>query len=123
MTITFAPRAFTKTNRFLGRCHECVLPVAREIEWQGNYQRVGCPSCGKPVQLTRVSAKVDNEVGCDPSCMSATRDECVCDCGGENHGVNWLQVAGVMSATAQREVEAYRKRINLLRAPRRKGEQ
>lgn len=109
------------TNRFLGRCHECILPIAREIAWQGNYQRVGCPSCGRPVQLQRVSAVVNEEQFCDSSCMAATGSECVCDCGGENHGCDWLKISGV-SLIGNLALETYRDKINKLRAPRVKRE-
>lgn len=119
MAMLMLPRTFAKTNRFLGRCDECVLPIARELEWQGNFQRVRCPTCGREVQLVRVSAQVDEVIPCDPSCMMATRPDCVCACGGENHGASWIDVVfGELSTAVQMDLESYRKRINLLRQPR-----
>jgi hypothetical protein len=121
MGIQLAPRTFARTNRFLGRCLDCVLPIAREIEHQGNFQRVRCPGCGKEVQLERVSAKVDEMVPCDPSCMMATGPDCECACGGENHGCSWLDVTfGELSVAVQMDLTSYRQKIERLRAPRKK---
>lgn len=119
MSTLLLPRTFATTNRFLGRCDPCVLPVARELEWQGNFQRVRCPECAQPVQLVRVSAVVAEQIPCDPSCMMATRSECECSCGGENHGCSWLGVTfGERSTAVQMDLDSYRKRIDLLRQPR-----
>jgi len=118
------PRTFATTNRFLGRCEDCILPVARDVEWQGNFRRVRCPNCAKPVQLTRVSAQVDEVIPCDPTCMMAVGPDCECSCGGENHGCSWLDVTfGELSPAVQMDLESYRKRITLLRQPRQKYSQ
>lgn len=48
--------------------------------------------CGKHAAGTRIKAVVTNHV-CDARCTSATGHQCECQCGGKNHGAQYLVVA------------------------------
>lgn len=46
-----------------------------------------CPNCGaeRPIPMTITATKSDTP--CNDRCVTATGDDCQCECGGENHGI------------------------------------
>lgn len=75
----------TRTNRFLGVCKPCTLPVATEADKPGSMIHGNCPECGNTVKLDRLVAVTTMDV-CDSRCMGAVGPSCSCGCGGTNHG-------------------------------------
>jgi hypothetical protein len=54
----------------------------------GQFTQIPCPD-GDTVKGERLNA-VTTTLECDGSCRSAFHSECVCGCGGMNHGISWL---------------------------------
>lgn len=75
----------TPTDRLVGRCEACVLPLATREEGTHDYKSIACPECGAAVQLERVYG-TRTTMACDAACESAIGSLCVCACGGWNHG-------------------------------------
>lgn len=104
------------TDRFLGKCDNCILPVAREAgDNFGSILNIRCPECARPIKLTRIIAVWTDE-SCDGSCMAATRADCECSCGGANHGCTWMGIRpGSVRELPGSDLEMYRHRIRSLR--------
>jgi hypothetical protein len=86
----YAEDTATPTTIYLGVCQRDNRPV--RFEWpldMGKTADLPCPDCTLPVTAERLVA-VTITVTCDGSCRSAHRSECICGCGGMNHGLVWM---------------------------------
>jgi hypothetical protein len=84
MTAPAALTAKSELARWLGACPSCKHGIASEVA-----PTATCQHCGTAVRLARVEG-VYSENDCDPSCMGAIGAECVCSCGGWNHGIGYV---------------------------------
>ena len=50
-----------------------------------------CPNCGFVMVSNDTFATLNPEGHCDMRCEYAVGSECVCSCGGPNHGIGWLE--------------------------------
>lgn len=80
MHVTYA----TATHA-LGTCPACGFVLASASVGDRNT----CPDCGAHVELKWVHGGL-SDYPCDHRCMYATRADCECSCGGENHGAGYL---------------------------------
>lgn len=100
------------TDRFIGKCAPCVLPVAVELpdaDSDTMSVTVDCRQCGDAVTLSRIYGTVTRD-DCDGTCMGATGRLCGCGCGGKNHG-KWFgstTTHGEVTADYVAAVERYR---------------
>ncbi len=71
--------------RFNGRC-QCGqrLSTVGKPQWKGMH--VDCPVCGVKTRLEKVRGTFKEDHKCDPRCTGAYGNECICSCGGLNHG-------------------------------------
>lgn len=51
---------------------------------------IKCPSHGLHVTWTQIEGRVSEVHKCDPRCTGARGVNCECQCGGANHGADWL---------------------------------
>ena len=100
----------TATNIYLGTCKPCVRPVRIESDNGGKAMTVPCTECGSPVTVERLVAVTSTTTRCDSLCRTATGIECVCSCGGMNHGMTWLRRPGTTLMT-EKELAAYRAKV------------
>lgn len=94
--------------KWIGKCERCIRPVVKMME-DGEYPtpviRTGCPDCGSLCDVELMYGAV-NRMTCDDRCMGAYGKQCVCGCGGVNHGGVWSEVIENIPAHV---VEAYHK--------------
>lgn len=108
----------TATNRFLGRCENCIRPIAMEdADTFSDVKLINCPDCGTSrIRLERVYGTVER-MACDSRCEGAVGSSCICSCGGRNHGGRYMVTGeALVSAitqyrqTTQRRQEGARRR-------------
>lgn len=94
--------------KYVGKCIPCNRPVTRPFGdslYRNAQDIISCPDCnGKCVADLMYGAI--NRMSCDDRCMGAYGKECVCGCGGVNHGGVWSEVITDIPAHI---VEAYHK--------------
>jgi hypothetical protein len=74
---------------YLGVCTVHNRPVRVDMNRNfGSFTQIPCPE-GDTVKGERLNA-VTTTLECDGSCRSAFHSECVCGCGGMNHGLSFL---------------------------------
>jgi hypothetical protein len=74
---------------YLGTCTAHNRPVRVDMDKDmGQFTAIPCPE-GDLVNGERLNA-VTTTLECDGSCRSAFHSECVCGCGGMNHGISWM---------------------------------
>lgn len=74
---------------YLGTCTTHNRPVRVDMDGDmGQYAAIPCPE-GDLVNGERLNA-VTTTLECDGACRSAFHSECVCGCGGMNHGISWM---------------------------------
>lgn len=110
-----------RTNRFLGRCENCIRPIAVEdADTFRDVLVVSCPDCSTSgIKLERVFGTVE-EMSCDARCESAIGRTCVCSCGGANHGGAFMRTGEALvsailayrSTTQRRQQAAQRRAAN-----------
>lgn len=81
----------------LYRCHPCERQTRRPHVWRltissptrAEYthpRRHPCPTCRQPTPGQTIRATLSAARRCDDRCMYAKGPDCVCSCGGANHG-------------------------------------
>lgn len=79
----------TATARFLGHCTTCDRPVAATVDGHtSDHATITCPDCQSPCKAERLYGTVV-AAHCNAACEGAHGPECVCACGGANHGGSW----------------------------------
>jgi hypothetical protein len=94
-----------KTSRVILTCKNPACKHTRAIDYgKGelkNIDRQRCPLCqssgienGKgvlyPMKAAYVKGTLDTTHICDARCLNAKGQDCICECGGENHGKSFL---------------------------------
>lgn len=98
------------TTRFVGRCKDCVRPMAVSGMVGGSdYRTATCAECGGPVPLERIYGVV-NHMTCNPSCEGAVGSLCECACGGANHSAAYEQVGEALASAVRRYRERFARR-------------
>ena len=84
----------SRSDRAIGRCTRCERGVSMSAdEARRNMWHVKTSCCGRWVALQPVQGTYSTR-RCNGSCEFAHMSECVCSCGGANHGAGWeLQAA------------------------------
>lgn len=93
--------------RYIGKCEPCNRPVSSElgnVTFHNNQDIITCPDCGNKCTGDLMYGVV-NRMVCDDRCMGAYGPNCVCGCGGVNHGGIWIEVLDNVPA---KFIEAYR---------------
>lgn len=77
----------------MGWDHEMKRPVTFCMPWEPA-DTAEVKYCGLVIVVRRIVVTSGMRLipTCNDSCKQATKHECDCACGGENHGVAWLQV-------------------------------
>ena len=74
--------------RYVGTCGKGHTTV-REL---GHYAaRHVCNTCGDDIDVRRITGIFSADYACNSACREARGSECVCACGGANHGGDWAQ--------------------------------
>jgi hypothetical protein len=95
----------TKTSRVILTCKNPDCKQTRAVDYiTGTLKNIDvhtCPVCkgqrtenGKrtfySMKASYVKGTLDTTHKCDARCMNAKGQDCVCECGGENHGKSFL---------------------------------
>jgi hypothetical protein len=99
--------------KYVGKCRPCNRPVVMKFADADNPDRlyasavnkIPCPDCKSSCDAELMYGAV-NKMTCDDRCMGAYGKQCVCGCGGINHGGVWSEVLENIPAHV---VEAYYK--------------
>lgn len=102
--------AGAKPVRYIGKCEPCNRPVAYPIPENDRIEprtKVfrNCYDCNA-ICCLELMYGVTNKMICDDRCMGAYGPDCVCGCGGVNHGGIWSETIDNVPAHV---VEAYHK--------------
>lgn len=77
--------ARTSAGRVIGGCNTCGTGISIAGMDRNGDITVMCPGCNSPVRLAMVSGRMSDE-DCNTLCLFAVGPDCVCGCGGDNHG-------------------------------------
>jgi hypothetical protein len=83
---------------FLGKCDPCARPLRLVTDNTDgpDFRTINCPECHAPQMGTRLYGTV-SDMTCDPMCEGAIGNDCVCACGGINHGGVWSQKGKILA--------------------------
>lgn len=73
------------STRYLGSCPTCNHGIASETG-----STAACTNCGERVRLQRMVGVYSDAHPCNDDCQYARMPQCVCGCGGANHGVGYI---------------------------------
>lgn len=93
-----------KSAIWLGQCDNCGgrVAAANPDRTMAGVKRL-CPVCDAIVDLAIVTGKYSAKVPCNDACQFAFVRTCTCNCGGDNHGIGYIDAATVPARIRRRD--------------------